>query len=175
MREEAVGVLCMRSIAAGLGIRVASKLVILPDAGGCPLVDAGVAVGAGDIAAFAGASTSARDVTIATGPTTLILMSLRIHLVDHRRCGPDAIELHGLGIDLAGPGDPDVVFGEQVIHGGDIAFDGGGLPLLFEILDILPGVFVGMVLSHSAAPRAEARRPGRAGSGSRAALNSRDS
>ena len=32
-----------------------------------------------------------------------------------------AVQLHGFGVDLAGPGDADVILGEQAIHGGDVA------------------------------------------------------
>ena len=43
----------------------------------------------------------------------------------------------GLGVDLACPGDADVILREQAVQGGEVAIEGGDAPLLLEILNLV--------------------------------------
>jgi hypothetical protein len=65
----------------------------------------------------------------------------QIHATHLHCAGADTVELHGLGVHLPGPGDADVIFRKQLVHGRRVARDGCGSPLLFERDDLLTGVF----------------------------------
>ena len=67
-----------------------------------------------------------------------------------------AVELLGLGEDLAGGGDAEVVLGEQAVHGGDVVGDEGAAPLALEADDL--GAFGALVLVMVAALRGGVRK-----------------
>ena len=77
-------------------------------------------------------SISAEDVTMAMGPTHLDLDVGHIEPAEHEIMGTDAIELHGLGADLAVPRNADIIVREQFVEFGGVAGEGGSAPLLLE-------------------------------------------
>ena len=78
-------------------------------------------------------------------PTSLILGLGDIELGDDELAVAHAIELLGLGEDLAGGGDAEVVVGEELVHGGNVVGEGGLLPFVLERDDL--GAFGALVLT----------------------------
>jgi len=125
--------------AAGLGNARGFEIGDLPGSGGEALVDAGVEELALDIGAVVGAVHVDMRGDDGDGTDDLDFAIGDIELGDGEAAVAGSVELHGLGVDLAGPGDADVIGRQHLVHGGGVAGEGCGFPLIFERHDLLFG------------------------------------
>ena len=137
----------MHPISLGVGDSCGLEVGNLPQAGGRTLVDAGVAVIPGDVVAIAGCLNFSTRCDDRDRPDDLDLRVAQFHLADYQGAIAESIELHVLGIDFPGPRNSNEVFGQQMIHGGDVPLDAGVPPLFLHTLDIVAGLPIGMVRS----------------------------
>ena len=135
-------------VGAGWAGRDASGFEVgdLPAPGGHPLVDAGVAEGPVDHGSVIGADDCCARGDNGNRADHLDLDIGEVHAADDQGAIFGAVELHGFGVDLAGPGDADVILRQQLIHGSGIAANSGGPPLLFEVGDLLLRLFAVVVV-----------------------------
>ena len=110
----------------------------LPGAVGEALVDAGVTVGSLKLLSVGGSFDVCEGGDDGDVADELDFKLGDVELREGELAVSHVVELLRFGEDFSGGGDAEVVVGEELVHGGDVVGQGGGLPLFLEFDDLFP-------------------------------------